>query len=754
MAVLLLLAALPVLAASLAGQPVIAVLAGLERAGVRILYSSELVPGNLRVLAEPTATGGIELAREVLAPHGLMLQPAGADVWAVVEAPPAASRPEPPPAAAASPISEVVVTASLYSLTEDRPGAHTVFTAAEMAALPKLADEALRAVHRLPGAASNGVSGLAYMRGGEENETQVILDGLVLAEPFHLRSFFTPVSVLNASIVGSLDVYAGAFPAQWGERMSAVLDVRSIEIPVEGSYELGLSLFHTDGLAGGSLADGRVRWLVAGRRSNLDELADMVRSDLGEPRYADAFGRLEVDVTERLRFSLRTLLSSDEIRLQDLPAEQADADYRTVAVWSALEYDWSDTVRGSATLALTDVSNERNGLVNDPAGRNGFVDDQRDYQIAALRLELGWDDGTRSVSGGIDGGTTNATYRYRGEMAFSADYPFPGEPERGFNRDFALDPDGYQVAVWLTGRQRVGERLTLEAGLRWSDQDYDAGDGRTQLGPRVNLLYTLSPATRLRLGWGRIFQPQSINEVQVEDGVEQFFPAQSADHLVAGLEHTFGQSLELRVEAYRKDYADLRPRYENLFDPFSILPELQADRVQVAPDDAFTRGIEAMLRQRGAGPVDWWLSYAWGEAKDEISGTRVARSWEQRHTLNGGLTWLRGPWNLTLAGTWRSGWPTTGVSLAGGTGPEVVIGPRNAISFSDFVSIDLRASYTTALGPGQLETFVEFTNLTAHENPCCSTWTVGTDAGGDAVLNRDLDYWPRFVPNLGVRWRF
>jgi hypothetical protein len=753
MAAVLLMAALPVLAASLAGQPVATVLAGLERAGVRILYSSELVPGNLRVLAEPTATGGIELAREVLAPHGLAVQPAGAGVWAVVEAPTTAARPAAPPAAPA--IGEVVVTASLYSLTEDRPGAHTFLTAAEMAALPKLADEALRAVHRLPGAASNGVSGLAYMRGGEENETQVILDGLVLAEPFHLRSFFTPVSVLNASIVGSLDVYAGVFPAQWGERMSAVLDIESVGIPEAGSYELGVSLFHTDGLAGGSLADGRVRWLVAGRRSNLDEIADLADSKIGEPRYADAFARLEVDVTERLRWSLRTLYSTDEIRLNDDPVtEQADADYRTIAAWSALDYAWSDTLRGRAVVALTDVGNDREGVVTDPAGRNGFVDDRRDYRIATLRLELGWDDGTRSISGGVDGGTATATYRYRGAMDFAADYPFPGQPERGFSRDFALDPDGHQVAVWLTGRQRIGEQLTVEAGLRWSDQGYDAGDGRTQLGPRVNLLYTLSPATRLRLGWGRIFQPQSINEVQVEDGVEQFFPAQAADHLVAGLEHAFGQSLELRVEAYRKDYADLRPRYENLFDPFSILPELQADRVQVAPDDAFTRGIEAILRQRGVGPVDWWLSYAWGEAKDEIAGTRVSRSWEQRHTLNGGLTWLRGPWNLTLAGTWRSGWPTTGVSLAGGTGPEVVVGPRNAISFSDFVSIDLRASYTTALGPGELETFVEFTNLTARENPCCSTWTVGADAGGDPVLNRDLDYWPRFVPNLGVRWRF
>jgi hypothetical protein len=742
--------ALPALAASLAGRPVVDVLAGLERDGLRLIYSSDLVSPQLRVLREPAAAGGVELAREVLAPHGLTVRAVGRSSWAVVPLPATASPPPPAPPA----INEVVVTASLYSLAENRVDAHTFLTAEEVAALPKLADEPLRAVHRLPGAASNGVSGLAYMRGGEENETQVVLDGLVLAEPFHMRNFFTPVSVLNASIIGSLDVYTGAWPVQWGERMSAIIDVRSVEVPAEGSYQLGLSLFHTDGLAADSFADGRVRWLVAGRRSNLDEVADLADSKLGEPRYADLFGRLEVDVTDRLRWSLRTLYSADEVRLNDDPVtEKADADYRTAAVWTALDYDWSDRLHGRALLSLTDVSNDREGTVTETPLRSGFVDDERDYRIATLRLELGWDDGERSLRGGVDAGTATASYRYRGVMDFAADYPFPGQPDRGFDRDYALDPEGHQVAAWLSARQRFGERLTAEAGLRWSDQGYDDVGGRTQLGPRLNLLYTLSPLTRLRLGWGRVFQPQSINEVQVEDGVADFFAPQYADHLVAGLEHTFGRSIELRIEAYRKDYDGLRPRYENLFDPFSILPELQADRIRVAPEGGRAQGIELLLRQRGLGPVDWWAGYTFASAEDDIGGDRVSRSWEQRHALNAGIAWQRGPWNLNLAGTWHSGWPTTGVALEDGTGPGVVVGSRNAINYDDFFSVDLRLSYTATLGRGELETFVEFTNVTVHDNPCCTTWTVGTDGGGATTLARDLDYWPRFVPNIGVRWR-
>lgn len=749
MVVVLLTLAVPGLAASLAGRPVMEVLAALERDGLRLIHSSDLVSPQLRVLGEPVAPGGVELAREILAPHGLTVRAVGRRSWAVVPAPAAAAPLPAPPA-----INEVVVTASLYSLAQNRVEAQTFLTADEIAALPKLADEPLRAVHRLPGAASNGVSGLAYMRGGEENETQVLLDGLVLAEPFHLRNFFTPVSVLNASIIGSLDVYTGAWPVRWGERMSAVIDVRSVEVPAEGSYQLGVSLFHTDGLAADSFADGRVRWLLAGRRSNLDEVADIADSKIGEPRYADLFGRLEMDVTDRLRWSLRTLYSTDEVRLNDDPlTERADADYRTVAAWTTLDYDWTDRLHGQALLSLTDVSNDREGTVTEAPLRNGFVDDKRDYHIATLRLELAWEDGERSLRGGVDAGTATATYRYRGMMNFAADYPFPGDPARGFDRDFALDPDGYQVAAWLSARQRFGERLTAEAGLRWSDQGYDDVGGRTQLGPRLNLLYTLSPLTRLRLGWGRVFQPQSINEVQVEDGVADFFAPQSADHVVAGLEHTFGKSLELRVEAYRKDYDGLRPRYENLFDPFSLLPELQPDRIRVAPGGARAQGIELLLRQRGAGPVDWWAGYTLALAEDEIDGKWVSRSWEQRQALNGGIAWQQGPWNLNVGATWHSGWPTTAVELEDDTGPGVVVGSRNAISYEDFFSVDLRFSYTATLRSGELETFVEFTNLTVHDNPCCTTWTVGTDDGGATTLDRKLDYWLRFVPNIGVRWR-
>ena len=197
----------------------------------------------------------------------------------------------------AAPLTEIIVTASRYPLAADVPDVQTSLTQTEIDALPRFADDVLKTVHRLPGAASNGLSGLAHLRGGDTNETIILFDGLALYEPFHLRLLQGPTSVLDERVVGGLDVYAGGFTAEYGDRMSAVIDARSVHPDADAYYELGLSLLHTNALASHRFADGRGQWLAAVRRSNLGEVSDILGSDLGEPNYVDGFVRVDYDWT-------------------------------------------------------------------------------------------------------------------------------------------------------------------------------------------------------------------------------------------------------------------------------------------------------------------------------------------------------------------------------------------------------------------------------------------------------------------------
>jgi outer membrane receptor protein involved in Fe transport len=744
-----------------AGRPVRAVLQELQATGITLVYNDTLVSADLRVLAEPAAAAGIALVDEILAPHGLKTRSVGPGTWVIVEAPAAgaasagASQPEPPRRPAPTGLEEVVVTASQYSLATAAPETRTFLTQDELRSLPKLADEPLRAVHRLPGAASNGLSGLAHIRGGEENETQILLDGLPLLEPFHLRNFFSPVSVLDAEVVANLDVYAGGFPVDYGGRMSAVIDARSVDPAPTGSYAVGLSLFHLNVLAGDTFANDRGRWVASARRSNLSEVINLADSDLGEPRYVDSFLKAEYDLDERTTVAAHALFAEDRIQLNDnAQTEFARTNDRNVYLWATVEHAWSDELVGRALVAWTTVDKSRAGTVVDPGREAGEVSDQRDSHGALLRVEIEQGNDALRWRAGADAALLTAEYRYSSSYQTAAGYPFPDDPVTTIVRNSVLAPDGSQAGAFVAARWRVTGAVTGELGLRWDNQTYDDVNGGTQLSPRANVLWDVSPATQVRASWGRFFQAQGITELQVEDGVESFFPAQRADHYILSVEHAFAGSLSARVEAYYKDYEELKPRFENLFDPLVILPELQPDRVQVAPADGLVRGIEFLLRNRSAGPWGWWLGYTWSRAEETVDGADTARSWDQRHTFNGGVSWTQGRWDLALAGTWHTGWPTTPVSLTSGPEPTAVVGARNSAQFGAFRSLDLRAGYTVPLGGGELQTFLEVTNLLALENPCCVEYEV-MDSGTDQVrLRQDFDYWPRFVPNLGVLWKF
>jgi outer membrane receptor protein involved in Fe transport len=264
----------------------------------------------------------------------------------------------------------------------------------------------------------------------------------------------------------------------------------------------------------------------------------------------------------------------------------------------------------------------------------------------------------------------------------------------------------------------------------------------------------VSSQTQLRASWGRFFQAQGINELQVEDGIDTFFPAQRADHFILSVEHTFTDSLSARVEAYYKDYDQLRPRFENLFDPLVLLPELETDRVKVAASTGNIQGLEFLVHDRSALPWGWWLSYAFSRAEETVGSEEIPRSWDQRHTFNGGVSWTQGPWEIALAGTWHTGWPTTPVSLAPDSNTDVLIGTQNSARFDTFRSLDLRAGYTFELGDTKLLTFVELINMLALKNPCCVDYTVPDTGTSPAEIQQSFDYWPRFVPNIGILWTF
>jgi outer membrane receptor protein involved in Fe transport len=736
------------------GRNVGDVLDALRAEGLIFIYSTQIVPEHLRVESEPKVQHGLPLAKEILAAHGLALSEAAPRVYAVVRDATAAHTVVTEPPSTAARVEEIVVQTSRYTLAADHIAPKNFLTQDQVQAMPRLADETLRAVQRLPGTASNGVSSLGPIRGGEPNETAILLNGLRLYEPFHLKNFYSPVSLLDSRLIDNIEFYAGGFPAPYGDRMSAIIDATTVR-PPQRYYEMGLSLFHLNALAATAFADERGHALLSGRRGNLGELAQLADEDFGTPDYSDGFAHVDYQLDDSTRIAFDALASVDQIvAKRDSGAQLARAKYRNTYAWLTLDRDWSATASSRAIASFTDLVNERRGWVTEP-GRMGQVKDDRTFHIAGLRIENDVDTGKLRHRFGAEVRHLWGDYEYALDLTLAPGFPFPGSPGAQTTRRASPSPEGYENSAYWDARTTLADRWTIEAGMRVDVQTYDGSDDGEQWSPRVSVLYVLSPSTKLRAGWGRFFQSHGINELQVEDGVSQFYPAQHADHAIASLEHSFDAGFDMRVEAYRKYYRRIHPRFENMFDPVVLFPEAEPDRVMVDARSARAEGIEVLMQLRQRGAWSGWLSYTWSQVTDRIGDTDVPRSWDQRHAINLGVTWASGPWTATMVDSFHSGWPTTLLSVDPQTGgPHIDVSARNRNRLANFNSLDLRLTRTFILSRGALDMFLELSNALSRDNPCCIEYEVTRATDGSLQYRREVDSWLPLVPSVGVLWRY
>ena len=430
-----------------AGRTLDGVLREFAARGVQLIYNQDLVPPGLRVGREPTPGSDEDVLGQLLAEQGLQAKRVGDGIYAIVRRDASTSAAAAASAPPATPLEDIVVTASRYSLAADLPDVHTFLTQTEVAAMPRFADDALKAVHRLPGAASNGLSGLAHMRGGDENETQVIYDGLPLYEPFHLRLLQSPTSVLDERAIESIDVYAGGFTAEYGDRMSAIIDTRSVHPADDAHYEIGLSTFHANALAAHRFDDGRGQWLAAVRASNLELTADMINFDLGEPKYFDSQGRVDYALSDDTRGSLHVLAAGDSAQVTNRQGtETANARYQNFYAWGRS----STSGRRSCTAARCCRSPmfRRSATAPWTSPTVATASSTTSATTTSLGLKL---DGSYATDRalfrfGAEARSLRARYDYTGNVSFSDGYPFPDSPAVTIVRDLSPHPSGHHYA--------------------------------------------------------------------------------------------------------------------------------------------------------------------------------------------------------------------------------------------------------------------------------------------------------------------
>ena len=751
-------------AAPFLGQPVKTVIDNFRAAGHPFAYSTSLVSDDLLVTIEPVATAATEIVRQILKPHGLTLQ-AEEELFLVVRVErrnqSEAGSVESTSATFAEPVMETItVSASRYEISRDIAASQFVIDQRTIQNMPDIGEDPMRITHRLPGAAASGASAKVHFRGGEDAETGIMLNGQWLFDPFHIRDYQNIFSVIDARAIEGVEVYTGGFPVRYGDRMSGLLLMESLESDQPRHHEIGISVFNTSLLTAGS--NSHLSWLLSARRGNLDLFID---PEFGQPSYYDVFAELAYEFSPDNRLSVNLLFADDavELVLETEPdeREQVNSDTRNAQFWLQLHSRWSPTLTSTTVLSATSYSNRRIGFTNDMEKTVADVFDDRDIEQRGLRQDWTWHPSDKHlVQWGLQAMYEKARYDYTSTAEyFGLPALYPDQPT-SVSREVSETPKGGSYAVFISDRWQVAPKTVIEWGLRWDDQTYTGLSSDSQLSPRFNILYQPGPRTELRFSWGRFYQSQGIQELQVEDGISNFWPAQRADHIIAGLRQRIGNDYSLRVELFHKDIGQIRPRFENLFDPLALIPELQPDRVRLDPTSAESKGLEVSI-DRSNGPWTWWASYTLSRATDRIAGVDESRSWDQRHAFQGGFAWNNDAWTLAAAASVHSGWPTTDLTLvADGTDEDgdpvfvAVPGPRNAVHHGTFASIDVRLSRKFQLPRGSLLAFIEISNLTNRRNECCLDWDLIEDENGNEALERGLDYWMPLLPAIGVLWEF
>ena len=667
-------------------------------------------------------------------------------------------------------LSAITVTPSRFAIMGNEPHARQALTEEQIQSLPHLGEDIYRAVTRLPGISASDYSAKFTVRGGEHDEVLVLLDGLQLYEPFHLKDIAGgALSIVDVAAIEGIDLLTGAFPAEYGDRLSGVFQIRSRRPQAGGArHAVGISFMNTRAMSQGTFEGGS--WLVSVRRGYLDLVLRLMNEDEAiSPNYYDALAKVEYDLTPGQRLSVHGLYARDDFELVEDDDDESETGYGNGYLWANLISTLGPSMVARTTLATGRVSTDRVGVGvrDDRTAPDYEVVDERRFRFYGARQAWSWEPSTNQfLKWGVDYRRLLADYDYR-----SVDHVYRWIPPDSMSVHadtiaVMQTPRGHHVGAYLADRFRLTESLTAEAGLRFDDVTHT--DDRLW-SPRLNAVYTIGDATTVRAGWGRFTQSQGMHEMRVEDGEDTFLPAERAEHWVLGVERQLDEHTNLRLEAYEKEVSEHRPEYRNWGNDIEIFPELLDDRLRVDLDGTTARGLEAYIKRDATGKLTWWASYALARVRERVvsvasgDGTlpfdrTVPGVYDQRHTVYVDVNYRPSTrWHLNLAWQYRSGWPYTGLVAAsetidGSTYWFATPGEAQGSRYPAFHRVDLRLSRYFETSSGRVAAFAELINLYNRGNVQRYEYYFRCREAVGCKLFEAPEYGLRLLPSIGVSW--
>lgn len=686
---------------------------------------------------------------------------------------------------AAFQLAAITVSPGAFAFADAGPAARQTLTRADIETAP-FGEDLFRALTRLPGLSSGDYGASFSIRGGRQDETLILLDGLEVYEPFHLKDFNEgALSIFDVEAIDGVELLTGGFSAHYGDKRSGVMSITSRTAQGDGGHGIvGASLTGAHAMAEGTYAQGKGSWLVSGRTGFAGLVLGLIgKSETRAPTYQDAFAALRYNVhpnhalalnvlhaRDRYQFDINgTTGFNDSIRTR----ESANNTYGNSYAWLTLRSLFGQHLSLRSLASVGSVGATRRGdeiranqgvTLYSVAGNRSFtvLGVKQDYSLQPSdRVVIDW---------GFDLRKLHADYDWTNTVTQNPDNPTPdttGYYPRVTRRDRRTN--GTTLGAYVSNRVQVADPVTLELGLRYDAANYS---GDHDWSPRINALFRLSERNTLRAGWGHYRQRQGIADENAFDRLNRYFTSELSRQFTLGLEHRYAGGGSLRFEAYDKSGTSLRPVLRNWKSGLNVFPESSEDRILVYPDALSSRGIEVYHTRHYGSRTNVRLGYAYAVATERVSridhvndprappfAVTHPNPQDQRHALNLDVTYQPfHNWTATGALTFHTGWPYTnesGVEVRRRNGtldlavrPDTLYGAR----LPAYSRMDLRVTRRHATSRGELRVFAEIINLTNHKNVLGYDIYRIKDANGAYQLVRNAETWFSILPSAGVTW--
>lgn len=612
----------------------------------------------------------------------------------------------------------------------------------DLARIPGVVEaDPIRALQLLPGvqAASDISSGL-YVRGGGPDQNLILLDGVPVYNPTHAFGLF---STFNPDAIGDVTLYKGAYPAEYGGRLGAVLDVGNR--PAEGpgfSGRAGVSTIAARLHLEGSWAQGS--WSVGGRRTYLDPLLAVLRRSTPEvPSYwfHDTNGRFTwLGDTHRLEAT--AYVSRDDLGLTAEPDISVDLGWGNTV--GSLRYRWTPGETFSAGLQTW-------------FSRYGSTTD-----LDILNTPIRFENRLVDVSAGGDLLWFLPPHHRLKVGALWSYYDFGYT--QSFNSvediDFQETPD--DLSLFVEDLWTPRSETSVRAGLRTR---YVTDGDRVLWEPRLSVRQQVHPEWALKAAGGIYHQYLQLITTEGFTAGDLYLPLDETARpsrslqAVLGVEYEPSRRWRLSVETYATDLQDLVTlRQDGAVDDSNT----STANVFVTGGEGWATGVE-LFAERRMGAVTGWAGYALGWTRrrwEELNqGKEFPPKYDRRHDLKGVLQWERGKWRYGASFVLGSGQAFTPASAryaitepaTGETIPVILPAERNSSRLLPYHRLDLSVSRSFRKFGVDGEWTFQLFNAYSRRNDWFVTYD-SEDAGEpvDVEVVRQLP----LIPSLGVSFGF